>query len=95
MSFDYMKAYPMEVADSPDTIHTGKCYFGGVVVETNKTDDVVFTVSDGASELLKFLVVGTEDSDDFMLPIPWELTTSMIITLSGTGSKCVVSWRAY
>ena len=93
--FDYYKHHTMEVAASPDTIHTGRCYFGGVIIETDKTADVVFTVSDGVTEIIKFLVVGTEDSDSLILPYPIELTTSMVITLSGANSKCVVLWRAY
>lgn len=93
--FDYYKFHTMEVAATPDTIHTGKCYFGGVIIETDKANDVVFTVSDAATEIIKFLVIGAEDSKSLILPIPIELTTSMIITLSGAASKCVVLWRAY
>lgn len=84
--------HTMEVAASPDTVHTGKCFFHGFIVETNGTNDVTVVISDNTTEIITYIVTGTNDSGQLLLPKPIPITTSLVVALSGTASRVVVLW---
>jgi len=85
--------HSMEVADTPDTIHTGKCKVGGFHVETDKTNDVTVVLKDGTIELITHITTGTKDSEIVAFPGWVQCTTSLIVTLAGTASRVTVFWK--
>lgn len=85
-------AHTMEVAASPDTINTGVTHLWGFLVETDKTNDVTVVLSDGATEIITYIVTGTNDSADVMFPKPIKFSTSLVVALTGTASRVVVLW---
>lgn len=89
-----INAHTMEVAASPDTIHAGPTYLWGFLVETDKTNDVTVVLSDGATEIITYIVTGTNDSASVVLPRPILFNTSLVVSLAGTASRVVVLWSA-
>jgi hypothetical protein len=87
-----INAHTMEVADSPDTVHTGTCHLWGFLVETDKTNDVTVVLSDGSTEIITYIVTGTTDSANVMFPKPIKMSTSLVVALAGTASRVVVLW---
>lgn len=87
---DEIFAHTMEVADSPDTVYTGVCFLRGFLVETDKTNDVTVVLKDGSTEIITYIVTGTTDSANVMLPAPLRFSTSLVVELAGTASRVVV-----
>ena len=94
MSKSGVAYHPMEVAASPDTIHTGPCKLHGFTVQTDGTADVTVIIKDGASgdEVITYIVTGTLDSKDVPFHPPIQLTVGLEVSLSGTASRIVVRW---
>jgi hypothetical protein len=85
-------AHTMEVAATPDTVNTGVTHLWGFLVETDKTNDATVVLKDGETEIITYNVVGTEDSAHVTFPMPIRFSTSLVVELTGTGSRVVVLW---
>ena len=79
------------------TIASDKCWFWGLFLETNGTNNVTATANDGASGTRKLRVtcVGADLCYGAILPKPIRMMVGLEIVVSGTGALVDVLWEPW
>jgi hypothetical protein len=84
-----IKYHTIEVAASPDTITALPARLHGFAAETDKTNDCTVVISDGATQILTYIVTGNKDSFIHSFPTPIHCESGLVVTLEGTASRAV------